>query len=162
MTTVNNACDYVITLLKSEDNFNLSNLKLQKLLYYCQAWHLGIHKEPLFEEDFQAWIHGPVCRVIYDRFLQNKNLYSSIELEDRHIDDFSVITDVEKEHIKYILENYAGLSGIQLEIMTHREDPWIIARGKKGEFERCENIITKESMKKYYGSKWKEINENPD
>ena len=44
----------------------MSHLKLQKLLFYCQAYHLAYFKEPLFDEDFEAWVHGPVCRIIYD------------------------------------------------------------------------------------------------
>lgn len=160
MANINTVCDYIITYLKSdgEQSCSLSNLKLQKLLYYCQAWHLGIHKKELFGEDFQAWIHGPVCREIYDRFAGQKDLFSEIRLTDR-IETSPMLESKDKEHVEYIMDNYAGLSGLQLEVMTHREDPWIEARRGIGEFERCENIITKESMKAYYGRKWEKINQ---
>ena len=43
----------------------LSNLKLQKLLYYAQGHYLGDHAKPLFEDEIEAWVHGPVVRSIY-------------------------------------------------------------------------------------------------
>ena len=44
----------------------MSHLKLQKLLYYMQALHLAYFDQPLVNDDFQAWLHGPVSRILYD------------------------------------------------------------------------------------------------
>jgi len=100
-----------------------SVLKLHKLLYYVQSWHLALHGEPLFSEKFQAWVHGPVSRVIYDRFKDSKSMYSQIDIEDLAIEDleqeFSSISEDSKEHIGYVLESYGDLSGVQLEQLTH-------------------------------------------
>src|SRR5260221_3271487 len=59
--------DYFIRLANETGSF-ISNLKLQKLVYYAQAWHLGIKGAPLFQEDFQAWVHGPVIPELYQKY----------------------------------------------------------------------------------------------
>lgn len=46
----------------------MSNLRLQKLVYYAQAWHLANYDTPLFEEDFEAWIHGPALPALYHHY----------------------------------------------------------------------------------------------
>ena len=153
MCTINSATDYIITSFKCEGEEYLPNIKLQKLLYYSQAWHLGIYKNTLFDGKFQAWIHGPVNREIYDRFCARKDLYSDIEMDDR-IECNPNVTEEEKEFFDFILENYGGYSGVQLEIMTHSEKPWIEARGTCGKYDRCNTIISEDTMKTYYGELW--------
>jgi uncharacterized phage-associated protein len=59
--------NYFIWLANETGSF-LSNLKLQKLVYYAQAWHLALEESPLFEEDFEAWIHGPVLPTLYQKY----------------------------------------------------------------------------------------------
>lgn len=63
----NSVSDYLL-VENRERGENLTNLKLQKLLYYAQAWHLALRNAPLFDEDFQAWVHGPVLPSQYLRF----------------------------------------------------------------------------------------------
>ena len=71
MNSINDIADYVILAAKADDNdISLSNLKLQKLLFYIQAWSYGINKKPLFQGDFQAWVHGPVNVEIFKTFFQ--------------------------------------------------------------------------------------------
>lgn len=159
MMAVDIITDYVITKAKLEDNStSLTHLKLQKILYYIQAWSLGINGKALFDGEFQAWVHGPVCRTVYNRFCGDKMIYSEINLIDRK--DPSKLEDIpEKDRIfiDYILENYLGFSGAELEEMTHQEKPWIEARKGVGMFDRSENIISSETMKTYYGDRWEEI-----
>ena len=151
---INDACDYIITKVAEGSN-SVNNIKLQKLLYYVQAWYLAFHGRPLYaeNENFEAWIHGPVSRDIFDRFT-NKSLYSSIGYEDiREEFDMESLDKEEREHIDTILETYAQFSGTQLENMTHDEEPWIKAREGYSPSERCTNTIDNESMKTYYGSR---------
>ena len=83
MNSIHDIADYVILRIKTEDKYaSLINLKLQKLLYYIQAWSYGINKRPFFNGDFEAWIHGPVNRDIYNRFNRTKYLYSEINIDD--------------------------------------------------------------------------------
>lgn len=154
MATINQISDYVIFRCKAEGDTDLSALKHQKLLYYIQAWHLAFYQKPAFEADFQAWIHGPVNREIYELYKDKKYLYSEMNLED--ITDTGVAEKLEDElklHIDTILDGYAKFSATQLEIMTHQEEPWIEARKGFAPNQRCENIINNETMQKYYAAR---------
>ena len=59
--------DYFIALSNSVQSL-ITNMKLQKLMYYAQAWHLAVIGDELFSDDFQAWIHGPVIPALYDKY----------------------------------------------------------------------------------------------
>lgn len=156
---INDVADYVIYNIKGEDpSASLINLKLQKLVYYVQAWSLGISGEPFFVGKFQAWIHGPVSRELYDRFKLVKGLYSEINLCDmkNSATEFP-FEDRDVNFLNFILHNYAKLSGTQLEQLTHQEDPWKITRVGFLPFQKCEKEIDEDLMRAYYGNKWKSI-----
>lgn len=150
MLDVHKICDYVILMCTSAGE-QLNLLKLQKLLYYVQAWHLAFFKLPLFRGRFQAWIHGPVSREIYDRFSATKSLYSSVGSEDMQAGFDPEGLDAEvKLHINNVLEVYAPLSDSQLEDQTHSEEPWIRARQGFLPTQRCEVEIEEPLMGDYY------------
>ena len=143
MNSIHDITDYIILREKSEDRFaSLINLKLQKLLYYVQAWSYGINKKPMFDGEFEAWIHGPVNREINIDDCMNHNV--SLSSEDA-------------EFIDFILENYLKYSGAELERLSHNEMPWIETRGDLNANERCDKVITPELMIEYYGKKWETI-----
>ena len=152
---IDNACDYIITKM-TEGQDSLNNIKLQKLLYYVQAWYLAFNGKALYEKDenFQAWVHGPVSRTIYDRFLTTKSLYSDITYEDiREEFDLSTLDKKELEHIDTVLELYGKFSGTELENMTHEEDPWIKAREGYRPSQRCEVELDNIEVQTYYASR---------
>lgn len=155
MYSVNLISDYVVFKLSSDqDQQSVTNLKLQKLLYYIQAWNLAFRGEKLFDTDFQAWVHGPVCREIYNRYKETKGIYSFIGLTDIiYAEQFNTIKEEDLQHINTVLETYAPFSATELEIMTHREQPWISARKGFSTFQRCENIIDTDLMKSYYAQR---------
>jgi len=153
MVTINSVSDYVIFRCKAEGDTDLSTLKHQKLLYYIQAWHLAFYGKPAFEADFQAWIHGPVNKEIYQIYKDSKYLYSEMSLEDIKDSDYQNLDNAIKLHIDTILDSYAKFSATQLEIMTHQEDPWLEARRGYAPNQRCENVINNNSMQKYYASR---------
>lgn len=156
MNTINDIADYIISKIKLEDErASLINLKLQKLLYYVQAWSYGINNKPMFAGNFEAWVHGPVCREIYDRFNSTKYLYSEISLEDR-INPEVKLSSEDAEFVDFILENYSKYSGAELESLSHSEEPWIETRGNLGVNERCDKVISPELMTKYYAKRWAE------
>lgn len=158
MSTIDDIVDYIIIQVKLEDkNASLINLKLQKLLYYIQAWSYAILEKPMFEGEFQAWVHGPVNRYIYDRFAPTKNLYSEINLDDC-LNKNVQLSDKDKEFVDFILCNYLKYSGAELERLSHSEEPWIATRGDLGVNERCEKVISPKLMKDFYEKRWKEIN----
>ena len=154
---INDIADYVIMQLTSDEEMPLINLKLQKLLYYIQPWSLGIEKCTMFNGKFQAWVHGPVNREIYERFL-DKSLYGFITRNDIRNADVA-LCNADADFTKYILDNYAGFSGAQLERMTHEETPWQEARRGFAPEERCTREISEHTMLVYYAQRWEEINQ---
>lgn len=152
MYSIHTICDYIILKLKSEgESYPLNNIKLQKLLYYTQAWFLAFNGRPLFKEYFQAWVHGPVNREVFDRYKDTKSLYSDIEVDDiQNFDCFNELDQDAINHIDNILEGYAKYSGTQLEYMTHQEDPWIAARKGYLPMEICDEPIDNKIMEDYY------------
>lgn len=156
MININQVTDYIVFRLKAEGEGQLSHLKLQKLLYYVQAWHLAFYDEPFFDGKFQAWIHGPVNRSVYDRFKDSKYMYSSITTLDLMETDITNKLDNDvKNHIDSVLEVYAGFSDTELEGKTHAEKPWIEARNGFQSFDRCEVEIIESTMRDYYKARLK-------
>jgi uncharacterized phage-associated protein len=155
---INQAGDYIILKL-TEAGEELNHLKLHKLLYYAQAWYLAFYGKKLFDENFQAWIHGPISRTLYDRFALTKSLYSDIERDDISTEfELNSLSEQDRNHLDTILETYAKFSGVQLEEMAHQERPWIDARKGYRSSQRCEETINSEVMKEYYAARLKANN----
>lgn len=165
--------------MKTLDNFNkiriqtlagyilknygpMSHLKLQKLLYYCQAYHLAYFGDSLFDSEFQAWVHGPVCREIYDVLKGKSVLYSDIKYNEEDFDpEIKLKENISSDQIDLIdeiLESLGKWSGSELENATHSEYPWIKARGTLAPNQNCSEIILKQDMLDFYKSEvsgWK-------
>lgn len=150
MKSIHDIADYII---KKNDYgcSDISMLKLQKLLYYAQAYYLANYKKPLFNEEFQAWVHGPVNREIFDRFKETHSLYSIATCKDLRIGfDEEILSNKEREYIDDFLNSFGHLSGTDLEVMSHHDAPWIKARNGLKPLDKCENIISKDEMLVYY------------
>jgi uncharacterized phage-associated protein len=126
----------------------VTTMKLQKLVYYCQAWSLAWEDEPLFPEDFEAWANGPVCPVLYNehRGLFRVNISEFLTKVDDP--DFSPET---LETMDITIAHYSKFTPQELSDITHGELPWIEARRGFAPGEPGNVIITKESMRDYYG-----------
>ena len=124
----------------------ITTWKLQKLVYYSQAWHLVWEEEPLFDEEIEAWANGPVCRPLY-RVHKGNFLISTVRGAD--VDRLS---DNQRETIDVVVNHYGEHSGQQLGDLTHSELPWRQAREGIPSNVRGESVITLESMAEYYGS----------
>jgi len=129
----------------NKDGKELTNKRLQKLLYYAQAWNLTIKDKPLFKDDIEAWIHGPAVRVVYHEY--KKYGYDPIKekIDTKEINDLiddSLLDEVWKVYGKYDAE--------YLEELTHNEYPWQKAREGLNSAVASSNIITHDSMRNYY------------
>lgn len=144
MCEAKDVADYLLVAARQRGEL-LTNLKLQKLLYYAQAWFLVIHKKPLFEDDFQAWVHGPVLPAQYGRFKRFK--WNPITLKD--IEEPKLPAKVSK-HLGAILDVFGTETAIALECMTHAEAPWRDARKGLAPNEASNEVIPKESMRVFY------------
>jgi uncharacterized phage-associated protein len=102
----------------------MTNMKVQKLLYYAQSLHLALYDEPLFENEIQAWRYGPVCPPAY-------HYYSEFEANQLPIPNHSEIASI-PEQKQQLLEEVWDYFGIHhayiLSSMTHLEFPWMRAR----------------------------------
>lgn len=127
----------------------ITNLKLQKLVYYAQAWFLANYKKPLLDKDFQAWVHGPVIPDLYHKYKKfgSEPIIEKISLEEVKIDKPI------KNFLFEVAKVYMPRGAYELEAMTHNEAPWIDAREGCQPDESCEKVISKKSMMQFYGSK---------
>jgi uncharacterized phage-associated protein len=124
----------------------ISNLKLQKLLYYSQAWYLAFFKKPLFDEEIQAWVHGPVVPRVFSRYRVCR--WSPIPAGDT-----VGVSEQVGRHIEEIWKAYGKFSAYELERLTHSEKPWKDARGNLPPDASSHNVITKDVMMSYYSSR---------
>jgi uncharacterized phage-associated protein len=157
------AAKYIIALLDSKGDDSLTNKKLQKLLYYVQAWNLAVFGTPLFNEQPQAWRHGPVYPTVYQAYKKFGSEKVSIddEYERTALSSDETVQLMEHEHrlpveqlglIEEVMKKYATRSALHLEIISHQEKPWLDAREGLGDFDASANVITHESMRQYYSS----------
>ncbi|OAV75233.1 putative phage-associated protein [Bacteroidales bacterium Barb7] len=96
----------------------ISNMKLQKLLYYLQGFHLAYFGKPLFEEEIEAWMYGPAVPSVYEHFKGYRN--KGIE----YTDDVISLSEEEEALFDEVYRIYGVYSAIGLMEMTHKETPW--------------------------------------
>lgn len=121
-------------------------MKLEKLVYYCQAWSLVWDDRSLFAEDFEAWANGPVCPELFKKhqgyyFLEadffgelNKDIFSAEQIETMD----SIIRDFGDKEPQWLSD------------ATHSEAPWLEQRKGLKDGAPSHRIISKESMKRFY------------
>lgn len=127
-----------------EKSGEITPLALQKILYYIQGIFMFNHDSPLFEEECQAWAHGPVYVKVYDMFKGFK--YNPIE-DKRFVifrDRFQMLTDEERRVIDMVLNSFGMYSGKTIERITHKEAPWADAY--------LNETITKSAIRHYFKS----------
>lgn len=150
--TIDDIADYFLCIVDRESENLITPLKLQKILYYAQGYHLAIYDRELFPEDFQAWAHGPVNEKIYNKYKDWG--YQCIPKPNNTLKEF------DEELIDFLNDIWATFGiydGKYLEEQTHKEEPWILARKGYGPGMKCTVTISKDSMKQYFR---KVLNEN--
>lgn len=141
MANVFDVAQYIL-----QEQGTVTTMKLQKLVYYSQAWSLVWDEKPLFKEKIQAWACGPVVRELYD---EHKGRFLIDGLEKGSIDN---LKPEERETIDAVLNAYGDKSAQWLSDLTHMENPWNEAREGVPLGQNCENEITLASLAEYYGS----------
>jgi uncharacterized phage-associated protein len=139
---------------------SINPLKLQKLLYYIQSWHIvKFEKDILFDTMPEAWVNGPVYRPIYDKykstFFRNANFPNSFNEEtlSKKISDCLLKLNLSEDKQKLVfsvLDVYGRLSDERLVLMTHSEEPWNEARRGLSPIERSEKKISADTVFDYY------------
>jgi uncharacterized phage-associated protein len=129
----------IIGLAAARGVNDISNLKLQKLVYYSQAWHLALFGTVLFPDPIEAWVHGPVIRGVFTKYK-----YGNLEPAR-----FDLAAD---SHLVDVFDAYGNFAGSQLERMTHSEKPWIEARAGLAADAPSKNVIRVDTMREFYGA----------
>lgn len=124
----------------------LTHLRLQKLLYYVQGWHLAAFGKPMFPEQIQAWVNGPVVADVWPRFKE----YGYACILPRAEEPPPSLSPRDRTFIKSIWDRYNVYSPTRLAQMTHDEAPWRRARGDLPAWERSNEPITHECMRAHF------------
>lgn len=124
----------------------MTHKKIQKIVYYAYAWYYTLTGQKLFSGEFEAWIHGPVNRQLYGHYAGNGwNAIQASSLPRSKPDS------QQEEFLNTVYDVFGGFDADQLESMTHQELPWIEARGGIPANQSSCNIISDETMRRFYG-----------
>jgi uncharacterized phage-associated protein len=124
----------------------MSAMKLQKLAYYSQAWHVVWEEEALFPEQVEAWANGPVVPALYEK---HRGLFTIVDWPDGNAHN---LAEPEATSVDAVLEFYGHEKAVWLSELTHREDPWVNARVGLGAGERGNEVIPLDAMAEYYSA----------
>lgn len=144
--TVHDVARYILEWFASAGESEITSWKLQKLVYYCQAWSLVWDEEPIFSEEIQAWADGPVCPALYQ---EHKGKFR-LGPEDIRGNPEN-LSPSQKATIDAVLDYYGDKTGRYLSDLTHMERPWLEARAGLNPGERGEAVIELNDMVDYYG-----------
>lgn len=146
-------------------NIKASPLRLQKLLYYSQAWHLVFfgRENQLFDTAPEAWVNGPVYPSVYQKYKgRTVNMCDGLTLESLESSDEELLSDIKALEVKMnltekqvrLFSNVVSLYGTkqqnQLILLTHCEKPWCEARGDLMPYEASAKPISLDTMFQYY------------
>jgi uncharacterized phage-associated protein len=130
------ADDVATYLLQTAYRDGLPQLKLQKLLYYCQMWYAAHYNEPLFSDPIQAWVNGPVVPTFWNRHrLEYWITPGSVAGDARRLSQRA------RHLVDGVIRVYGDYDGVQLSQMTHSERPWQVARASRPSSERGSDVI---------------------
>lgn len=126
---------------------SMTHKKLQKLCYYAIAWGWALMDQPIAKNDeFQAWVHGPVSPLLYEKYKENG--WNDLPQPDSEVD----LSENVIQLLESVWATYGSKGGNELEALSHLELPWQNARLGVKEDERSANVISADDMKKYYKS----------
>lgn len=141
MSAVHDVAAYIL-----EKQSQMTTMKLQKLVYYCQAWSLVWEERPLFDAKIEAWANGPVVAALYERHR------GEFSVSSWSCGDSQKLSSADRETIDAVLKFYGDKTSQWLSDLTHQELPWLTAREGLLPGSRGSREITHSAMAEYYGS----------
>lgn len=145
MADVFDVAKYILRKLKRRGETPVTTWKLQKLVYYAQAWSLVWDDEPLFQNRIEAWAGGP---VVPDLYQEHRGRF---KISDLARGDWRNLTEVQSDTVNVVVNHYGQRSAQYLSELTHRERPWKEARKRLAPGQRSNREITQDSLAEYYG-----------
>ena len=149
MKAIDVARSFLLVASSLEAADTISNLKMQKMLYYAQGWHFAHFNTPLFDDEIEAWKHGPVVRQVYNEF--KKYGRDAISFDELDSFDKNTINSDEQEFITFVFKRLSRISAWELAELTHKESPY-----KDNFVEGMNNNIPKDEIKNYFSTKLNE------
>jgi uncharacterized phage-associated protein len=146
--TANVTADLIITFCRTHGDL-VTNIKLQRLLYFAQGWFLGLHGIPLFSDKFQAWPSGPILPHVYSRFEHFGSGPINVAVR-RWLPPNSIAA-----HIQEVMSVYGGFSSYDLQRIACSEPPWLEARHGLAWDAPSSNEIDVSVLKQFYDGKSK-------
>lgn len=130
-----------VVCYSNKKNYGITNLRLQKILYFIQAYFLKIKKEPCFKEDMEAWDFGPVVPCVYQKYKKfgAGQIPDYTEPVDCFLNDYSG-----KKIVDGVIDLLSSYQTFDLVDITHHQSPWL----ESYESARS-NIISIEAMKRF-------------
>jgi uncharacterized phage-associated protein len=135
---------FIMKGIQDEEEAGISNLKLQKLLYYAKGFHQAIFEETLFPEKLWAWTHGP---VVPDTYHQYKN-YGAGPITTQEYDPSSKFDEEQLELLNEVWSVFGQFSAWKLRDMSHNEKPWL-------DHEEDASMIEDEELASYFKTRVK-------
>lgn len=121
MANVQDIAKCFLYLDDTNEGDGISNLKLQKLVYYAQGFFSAIFDKPLFQNGISAWAHGPVVSDLYHEYKQ----FGSNRIPVPADFNKESLTQDEFELVEEVFEVFGQFSAWKLRNMTHEESPWL-------------------------------------
>ena len=146
MDNIVSAFDVAVYILQKQGE--MTAMKLQKLLYYCQAWSLVWDEAPVFNEEIQAWANGP---VIPDIFYAHQGKFI-VTKEDFPKGNAEKLNGTQRKTIDAVLDYYGNKPSQWLSDLTHMEDPWKETRKGLSALVRSNRVISHSLIAEYYSS----------
>lgn len=158
MLDVIDVARYIVNY-SNDKEYVITNLRLQKLLYFVQAYYLAFtdSKEPCFDDEIEAWDFGPVVPSAYHEFkiygsgnIPKINSFISFDDQDvwnseREVFNEDKIPEDDREIIESVVDQFANYSTTDLVSLTHRQKPWKNAYRNSGN-----RVISKDSIREYF------------
>lgn len=145
-TSAQRVADFLVALGQKHGD-PVTNLKLQKLLYYAQGWFIGLRKRVLFRDPIQAWPRGPVVYSVWKTYRKFRWNPITARVHEPIFDPAEV-----KAHLHEVYRAFASVSAYDLELMTHREPPWQLARQGLKQDEPSNNEISLDALSEYFSA----------
>lgn len=161
---IQDVADYTILVLYSR-GISVTPLKIQKILYYIQAWHMVYfgRDNMIFDEEPEAWINGPVYRCVFDVFKNKYGIYDNIipiihsdcTIENSISEAYAKlgIDEDQTNFLEFIFHNYGTMDNTKLVFLTHSEKPWSEKRDGLTPFEYSDEKISLDTMFNYYSKR---------
>ena len=141
MLTCFDVASYFLAQSNEESGDLLSNMKLQKLVYYAQGLYLAAYDSPLFLEEIQAWTHGPVVLDLYYRFKD----FGAGAIPVPDCLDFEIFDEPAREMLDDVYRVYGQFSAWKLRELTHGEPPWV-----EGNDNGPYTVISHDALRRYF------------